>query len=98
MASTSVVPKLPRCLQEEEEEKESDSDSEGPIQYRDEEDEEESHHSKKGKSTGENYFTDKAALSKYKTNGNRHSLPSGHLVTDTGGHCEGALSLLFPLF
>ncbi|VFV35790.1 phosphatase and actin regulator 4 [Lynx pardinus] len=45
VASTSVVPKLPRCLQEEEEEKESDSDSEGPIQYRDEEDEEESHHS-----------------------------------------------------
>ncbi|XP_058409397.1 phosphatase and actin regulator 4 isoform X1 [Diceros bicornis minor] len=44
-ASTSVVPKLPQCLQEEEEEKESDSDSEGPIQYRDEEDEDESHHS-----------------------------------------------------
>uniref|UniRef100_A0A8C3YIU1 Phosphatase and actin regulator 4 n=1 Tax=Catagonus wagneri TaxID=51154 RepID=A0A8C3YIU1_9CETA len=45
VASTSVVPKLPQCLQEEEEEKESDSDSEGPIQYRDEEDEDESHHS-----------------------------------------------------
>ncbi|XP_032719820.1 phosphatase and actin regulator 4 isoform X2 [Lontra canadensis] len=45
VASTSLVPKLPRCLQEEEEEKESDSDSEGPIQYRDEEDEDESHHS-----------------------------------------------------
>ncbi|KAM9736514.1 phosphatase and actin regulator 4 isoform 3-T3 [Dama dama] len=44
-ASTSVVPKLPQCLQEEEEGKESDSDSEGPIQYRDEEDEDESHHS-----------------------------------------------------
>ncbi|XP_008065286.2 phosphatase and actin regulator 4 [Carlito syrichta] len=43
--STSVIPKLPQCLQEEEEEKESDSDSEGPIQYRDEEDEDESHHS-----------------------------------------------------
>nr|XP_025870149.1 phosphatase and actin regulator 4 isoform X2 [Vulpes vulpes] len=45
VASTSAVPKLPQCLQEEEEEKESDSDSEGPIQYRDEEDEDESHHS-----------------------------------------------------
>ncbi|MBW01251.1 Phosphatase and actin regulator 4, partial [Eschrichtius robustus] len=45
VASTSVVPKLPQCLQEEEEGKESDSDSEGPIQYRDEEDEDESHHS-----------------------------------------------------
>ncbi|XP_058993944.1 phosphatase and actin regulator 4 isoform X2 [Mustela lutreola] len=45
VASTSLVPKLPRCLQEEEEAKESDSDSEGPIQYRDEEDEDESHHS-----------------------------------------------------
>ncbi|XP_044246536.1 phosphatase and actin regulator 4 isoform X1 [Ursus arctos] len=45
VASTSVVPELPQCLQEEEEEKESDSDSEGPIQYRDEEDEDESHHS-----------------------------------------------------
>uniref|UniRef100_A0A2K6TWF0 Phosphatase and actin regulator 4 n=1 Tax=Saimiri boliviensis boliviensis TaxID=39432 RepID=A0A2K6TWF0_SAIBB len=44
MTSTSVIPKLPRCLQEEEE-KESDSDSEGPIQYRDEEDEDESHQS-----------------------------------------------------
>lgn len=49
VASTSVVPKLPQCLQEEEEGKESDSDSEGPIQYRDEEDEDESHHSKKGR-------------------------------------------------
>lgn len=45
MPPTSVVPKLPRCLQEEEEEKESDSDSEGPIQYREEEDEDESQHS-----------------------------------------------------
>ncbi|XP_059945254.1 phosphatase and actin regulator 4 isoform X8 [Mesoplodon densirostris] len=45
VASTSVIPKLPQCLQEEEEGKESDSDSEGPIQYRDEEDEDESHHS-----------------------------------------------------
>ncbi|KAI5947104.1 Phosphatase and actin regulator 4 [Manis javanica] len=45
VASTSIIPKLPQCLQEEEEEKESDSDSEGPIQYRDEEDEDESHHS-----------------------------------------------------
>uniref|UniRef100_A0A8D1FP24 Phosphatase and actin regulator 4 n=1 Tax=Sus scrofa TaxID=9823 RepID=A0A8D1FP24_PIG len=45
VVSTSVVPKLPQCLQEEEEEKESDSDSEGPIQYRDEEDEDENHHS-----------------------------------------------------
>ncbi|XP_029805804.1 mediator of RNA polymerase II transcription subunit 18 isoform X3 [Suricata suricatta] len=46
VASTSVVPTLPQCLQEEEEEeKESDSDSEGPIQYRDEEDEDESHYS-----------------------------------------------------
>ncbi|XP_057558346.1 phosphatase and actin regulator 4 isoform X2 [Hippopotamus amphibius kiboko] len=45
VASTSVVPKLPQCLQEEEEEKESDSDSEGPIPYRDEEDEDESQHS-----------------------------------------------------
>ncbi|XP_054114986.1 phosphatase and actin regulator 4 isoform X5 [Callithrix jacchus] len=44
MTSTSVIPKLPRCLQEEEE-KESDSDSEGPVQYRDEEDEDESHQS-----------------------------------------------------
>ncbi|KAM4873242.1 phosphatase and actin regulator 4 isoform 2-T2 [Thomomys bottae] len=43
--STSAIPKLPQCLQEEEEEKESDSDSEGPIQYRDEEDEDESHQS-----------------------------------------------------
>ncbi|XP_069893585.1 phosphatase and actin regulator 4 isoform X2 [Dipodomys merriami] len=43
--STSPIPKLPQCLQEEEEEKESDSDSEGPIQYRDEEDEDESHQS-----------------------------------------------------
>ncbi|XP_003800831.2 phosphatase and actin regulator 4 [Otolemur garnettii] len=43
--STSVISKLPQCLQEEEEEKESDSDSEGPIQYRDEEDEDESHQS-----------------------------------------------------
>uniref|UniRef100_A0A8C5ZHV4 Phosphatase and actin regulator 4 n=1 Tax=Marmota marmota marmota TaxID=9994 RepID=A0A8C5ZHV4_MARMA len=42
VASTSVIPKLPQCLQEEEE-KESDSDSEGPVQYRDEEDEDESH-------------------------------------------------------
>ncbi|XP_036112795.1 phosphatase and actin regulator 4 isoform X1 [Molossus molossus] len=42
---TSVIPKLPQCLQEEEEEKESDSDSEGPIQYRDEEDEDESQNS-----------------------------------------------------
>uniref|UniRef100_A0A8C6DZG3 Phosphatase and actin regulator 4 n=1 Tax=Moschus moschiferus TaxID=68415 RepID=A0A8C6DZG3_MOSMO len=45
VASTSVIPKLPQCLQEEEEGKESDSDSEGPIQYRDEEDEDGSHHS-----------------------------------------------------
>ncbi|XP_012929778.1 phosphatase and actin regulator 4 isoform X5 [Heterocephalus glaber] len=45
MTSTSVIPKLPQCLQEEQEEKESDSDSEGPIQYRDEEDEDESHQS-----------------------------------------------------
>ncbi|XP_039087793.1 phosphatase and actin regulator 4 isoform X2 [Hyaena hyaena] len=45
VTSTSAVPKLSQCLQEEEEEKESDSDSEGPIQYRDEEDEDESHHS-----------------------------------------------------
>lgn len=45
MPPTSVVPKLPQCLQEEEEEKESDSDSEGPIQYRDEEDEDESQQS-----------------------------------------------------
>ncbi|XP_007934084.1 phosphatase and actin regulator 4 [Orycteropus afer afer] len=46
MAPTSVIPKLPQCLQEEEEEKESDSDSEGPIRYRDEEeDEDESQHS-----------------------------------------------------
>ncbi|XP_020037848.1 phosphatase and actin regulator 4 isoform X5 [Castor canadensis] len=45
VTSTSVIPKLPQCLQEEEEEKESDSDSEGPIQYRDEEDEDESHQS-----------------------------------------------------
>ncbi|XP_012577920.1 PREDICTED: phosphatase and actin regulator 4 isoform X2 [Condylura cristata] len=46
VTSTSAIPKLPRCLQEEEEEKESDSDSEGPIQYRDEEEEEDdSHHS-----------------------------------------------------
>uniref|UniRef100_A0A8C9QJI5 Phosphatase and actin regulator 4 n=1 Tax=Spermophilus dauricus TaxID=99837 RepID=A0A8C9QJI5_SPEDA len=44
VASTSVIPKLPQCLQEEEE-KESDSDSEGPVQYRDEEDEDESHQS-----------------------------------------------------
>ncbi|KAM6172128.1 phosphatase and actin regulator 4 [Erethizon dorsatum] len=43
--STSVIPQLPQCLQEEQEEKESDSDSEGPIQYRDEEDEDESHQS-----------------------------------------------------
>ncbi|XP_048206601.1 phosphatase and actin regulator 4 isoform X2 [Perognathus longimembris pacificus] len=43
--STSAIPKLPQCLQEEEEEKESDSDSEGPIQYRDEDDEDESHQS-----------------------------------------------------
>ncbi|XP_053432161.1 phosphatase and actin regulator 4 isoform X2 [Nycticebus coucang] len=43
--STSVISKLPQCLQEEEEEKESDSDSEGPVQYRDEEDEDESHQS-----------------------------------------------------
>ncbi|XP_035881505.1 phosphatase and actin regulator 4 isoform X5 [Phyllostomus discolor] len=42
---TSVIPKLPQCLQEEEEEKESDSDSEGPVQYRDEEDEDESQNS-----------------------------------------------------
>ncbi|XP_037683919.1 phosphatase and actin regulator 4 isoform X3 [Choloepus didactylus] len=42
MASTSVKPKLPQCLQEQVKEKESDSDSEGPIQYRDEEDEDES--------------------------------------------------------
>ncbi|XP_012501358.1 PREDICTED: phosphatase and actin regulator 4 [Propithecus coquereli] len=48
VVSTSVIPKLPQCLQEEEE-KESDSDSEGPIQYRDEEDEDESHQSKKGR-------------------------------------------------
>lgn len=41
-STTSVIPKLPQCLQEE---KESDSDSEGPIQYRDEEDEDESHQS-----------------------------------------------------
>ncbi|XP_045046669.2 phosphatase and actin regulator 4 isoform X4 [Desmodus rotundus] len=45
MPPTSVVPKLPQCLQEEEEEKESDSDSEGPVQYRDEEDEDESQNS-----------------------------------------------------
>uniref|UniRef100_A0A2K6F2U9 Phosphatase and actin regulator 4 n=1 Tax=Propithecus coquereli TaxID=379532 RepID=A0A2K6F2U9_PROCO len=45
VVSTSVIPKLPQCLQEEEE-KESDSDSEGPIQYRDEEDEDESHQTK----------------------------------------------------
>ncbi|XP_062046750.1 phosphatase and actin regulator 4 isoform X5 [Lepus europaeus] len=45
VTSTSVIPKLPQCLQEEEEEKESDSDSEGPIQYRDEEDEDECHQS-----------------------------------------------------
>lgn len=45
VTSTSVIPKLPQCLQEEEEEKESDSDSEGPIQYRDEEDEDESQQS-----------------------------------------------------
>ncbi|KAG8506771.1 Phosphatase and actin regulator 4 [Galemys pyrenaicus] len=45
VTSTSAVPKLPRCLQEEEEEKESDSDSEGPIQYRDEEEEDDGHHS-----------------------------------------------------
>ncbi|KAM9686200.1 phosphatase and actin regulator 4 isoform 1-T1 [Trichechus inunguis] len=45
IAPTSVIPKLPQCLQEEEEEKESDSDSEGPIRYRDEEDEDESQHS-----------------------------------------------------
>ncbi|KAL4667882.1 hypothetical protein H8959_006571 [Pygathrix nigripes] len=44
MTSTSVIPKLPQCVQEEEE-KESDSDSEGPIQYRDEEDEDESYQS-----------------------------------------------------
>ncbi|XP_077006732.1 phosphatase and actin regulator 4 isoform X8 [Tamandua tetradactyla] len=42
LASTSVMPKLPQCLQEEAEGKESDSDSEGPIQYRDEEEEDES--------------------------------------------------------
>lgn len=53
MTSTSVIPKLPQCLQEEEEEKESDSDSEGPIQYRDEEDEDECHQSKKGGGTEE---------------------------------------------
>ncbi|XP_037357338.1 phosphatase and actin regulator 4 isoform X2 [Talpa occidentalis] len=45
VTSTSAVPKLPRCLQEEEGEKESDSDSEGPIQYRDEEEEDDSHNS-----------------------------------------------------
>ncbi|XP_051714035.1 mediator of RNA polymerase II transcription subunit 18 isoform X2 [Oryctolagus cuniculus] len=45
VTSTSVIPKLPQCLQEEEEEKESDSDSEGPIQYLDEEDEDECHQS-----------------------------------------------------
>ncbi|XP_060061679.1 phosphatase and actin regulator 4 isoform X3 [Erinaceus europaeus] len=45
VTSTSAIPKLPQCLQEEEEEKESDSDSEGPVQYRDEEDEDESQHS-----------------------------------------------------
>ncbi|XP_050650788.1 phosphatase and actin regulator 4 isoform X11 [Macaca thibetana thibetana] len=44
ITSTSVISKLPQCVQEEEE-KESDSDSEGPIQYRDEEDEDESYQS-----------------------------------------------------
>ncbi|XP_023558772.1 phosphatase and actin regulator 4 isoform X2 [Octodon degus] len=39
VTSTSV-PQLPQCLQEEQEEKESDSDSEGPIHYRDEEEDE----------------------------------------------------------